>query len=153
MGLGTDDLDALCYKQTYLPIRFGGLGYRSSRDIAHEAFVAGFAMSAYSCQFPIGTIDPFLADAITSPELQNLPSLQELSSSWECICQHRPRITALAKAAAVGVVRPPISDPVEADDPNHWERVLLNQESVFECRFKSQVVRGVPSEDNSTSWM
>jgi hypothetical protein len=66
---------------------------------------------------------------------------------------HRPRITALAKAAAVDVVRPPISDPLQADDPNHWERVLLNQESVFECRFKSQVVRGVPIEDNSTSWM
>jgi hypothetical protein len=39
-------------------------------------------------------------------------------------------LTALAKAAAVGVVRPPISDPLEADDPHHWVRVLANQESV-----------------------
>jgi hypothetical protein len=85
--------------------------------------------------------------------MHDLPSLQELRSSWEYICLHRPRITALAKAAAVGVVRPPISDPLEADDPHHWVRVLANQESVFECRFKTQVVRGLPSADDSSSWI
>jgi hypothetical protein len=153
MGITVNDLDALNYKQLHLPIRFGGLGYRSSRDIVHEAFVASFAMSAYSTPFNIGTIAPFLADAIAKPELHNLSSLQELSSSWEYICRNRPRITALAKAAIVGVVRPPVTDPSEADDPSQWERILLNQESVFECRFKSQVVRGVPPEDNSTSWL
>jgi len=153
MGVGANALDALCYKQIYLPIRFGGFGYRSSRDIVHEAFVASFAMSAYTRQFNIGTIAPFLADAIMNPELHNLPSLQELSSSWEYICRNRPRVTALAKAAVVGVVRPPIIDPLEADDPSLWERALMNQESVFESRFKSQVVRGIPPEDNSTSWI
>jgi hypothetical protein len=48
MGIGADDLDFFSYKQSCLPIRFGGLGYRASKDIVHEAFVAGFASSAYS---------------------------------------------------------------------------------------------------------
>ncbi len=151
MGIGANELDAFSYKQSCLPIRFGGLGYRASKDIVHEAFVAGFASAAYSSQFTIATIAPFLADATLNPEMYDLPSLQELRSSWEYICLHRPRITALAKAAAVGVVRSPISDPLEADDPHHWVRVLPNQESVFECRFKTQVVRGLPSADGSSS--
>jgi hypothetical protein len=35
MGRSHDDLDALHYKQIFLPLRFGGLGYRSSMDIVH----------------------------------------------------------------------------------------------------------------------
>ena len=86
MGRSQDDLDALQYKQIFLPLRFGGLVYRSSMDIVHEAYTARFATVAYATHFSIPKVAPFLLQDILSPETSNLPSLKALNHSWNTIC-------------------------------------------------------------------
>ncbi len=96
---------------------------------------------------------PFLLQDLLSPETSSLPSLQAISASWEIICKREPRIIALSKAAIMGVLLcPPIQDPDDTVPPN-WERILQAQESLFQNRFKSQVVLGIIiTDDPSTSW-
>ncbi len=151
MGRSQDDLDALQYKQIFLPLRFGGLGYRSSMDIVHEAYTTRFATVAYATQFSIPKVAPFLLQDILSPENSNLPSLKALNHSWNTICERHPRIVALSKAAIRGLLCPPA--PVNDDNlETNSERAFLAQESMFHTRFKSQAVLGIPPYVPSTSW-
>jgi hypothetical protein len=75
----------------------------------------------------------------------------EINSSWEIICKRHPRMIALSKAAAMGVLRPPAQNP-EDDGTHNWERIFQTQESLFHTRFKNQVVLGASTHDPATSW-
>ena len=151
MGLSRNDLDSLHYKQIFPPLRFGGFGYRSSRQIVHESYVARFASAAYGNRYNVSTMAPFLLQDLLSPETSPLPSLQAVSASWEIICKREPRITALSKAATMGVLCPPIQNPDDTVSTT-WERLLQAQESLCQNRFKSQVVLGIITDNPSTSW-
>ncbi len=81
MGLSRNDLDSLHYEQIFLPLRFGGFGYRSSRQIVHESYVARFASAAYGNRYNVSTMARFLLEDLLSPETSSLPSLQAVSAS------------------------------------------------------------------------
>jgi hypothetical protein len=146
-------ISGILKKYDFSSFTLGGLGYRSSVDILHEAYVAStqdsrFASAAYGNRFSIQTIAPFLLEDVLSPETSPLPSLMAINSSWEIICKRHPRMIALSKAATMGVLRPPVQDP-EDNDTHNWDRILQAQESLFHTRFKNQavLVLGAPTHD------
>ena len=47
-GKTVDVIPDLIWRQIYLPQRFGGCGYRKSKDVFVLSFLGGFAMAAYS---------------------------------------------------------------------------------------------------------
>ena len=143
-----DVIPDLIWRQIYLPQRFGGCGYRKSKDVFVLSFLGGFAMAAYSPIYNIPLIAPFLTEDVKWPEESELPSLRAVSDAWRST-ESLVRVRALCKAAVAGVVRPPSDDP-ELQDPDTFSQQLDDQEARFETRFKAQSVNGAESTPESS---
>ena len=147
-GKTVDAISALVWRQIYLPQRFGGCGYRKSKDVFVLSFLGGFAMAAYSPTYNISLVAPFLATDVEWPEESGLPSLGAVTDAWRST-ESLVRVRALCKAAVAGVVRPPSDDP-ELQNPDTWTQQLEDQEARFETRFKAQAVNGAVSTPESS---
>jgi hypothetical protein len=143
-----DAIPDLIWRQIYLPQRFGGCGYRKSKDVFVLSFLGGFAMAAYSPTYNISLVAPFLAADVGWPEESGLPSLGAVTDAWRST-ESLVRVRALSKAAVAGVVRPPLDDP-DLQDPDTWPQQLDDQEARFETRFKAQAVNGAASTPESS---
>jgi hypothetical protein len=134
--------------QSYLPQRYGGLGYRHSRDISGAAYLGGFAMAAYG-DFNVASQYPPLAADIASPETSSLPSLRELGLVWAAEITRTPYALAIATAAAARSVCPIDGSPEEDADPS---ALLQQQDTAYEVRWKAEFVEGKEiTEDRTTS--
>jgi hypothetical protein len=149
MGAGGELSPQAAY-QTFLPQRFGGLGYKRSRDISNAAYIGGFALAAYG-PYSIATQYPTLAQDIFCPETSSLPSLIALTQLWEEEVLLTPRALAMATAAAARVVRPSQDDLESEDDPALWPGILQAQETSYEIRFKSEFVEGNTLHESRTT--
>jgi hypothetical protein len=121
-GTAVDAIPDLIWRQICLPQRFGGCGYRKSKDMFVLSFLGGFAMAACSPTHNISLAAPFLAADVEWPEESGLPSLGAVTDAWRGT-ESLVRVRALSKAAVAGVVRPPSDDP-ELQDPGTWPQQL-----------------------------
>ena len=149
-GTAVDAIPDLIWRQIHLPQRFGGCGYRKSKDVFVLSFLGGFAMAAYSPIYNISLVAPFLAADVEWPEESGLPSLGAVTSAWRST-ESLVRVRALSKAAVAGVVRPPSDDP-DLQDPDTWPQQLDDQEARFETRFKAQAVNGAAVSTPESSY-
>ncbi len=105
--LGKTELSEEAKTQSFMPLRFAGLGYRSSEDMASAAYIGGFTLAS----FGIGGIGdkPELRQEIEQPENHRtqFPSLQDLHYAWNGTILNSHRLQTICKGAVTGVLNEP----------------------------------------------
>ena len=105
--------------------------------------MGGFAQAAYGPHNTAQVCPSLLAD-ITVPEESTLPSMIALCRAWKEEIELSNRAWVLARAVAAKVVCPPQQEVFGDDefmtpDP---EKILQQQETTYELRWKSEVILG-----------
>jgi len=138
-------LPSLALDQLYLPLRYGGGGYRKSAHLKNAAYLGGFAMAAYG-RFNVSQIFPDLEGDVDFPEDSQLPSLVAVTDIFSVEVLQSEIVAVTVTAAAAGVAKP---DPASPDDldPDTFEEQLSAQTAQHETRFKSQIVNGKEPRD------
>jgi hypothetical protein len=149
LGLKAEDFVGFCQDQSFLPMRFGGLGFTKATSNRTSTFLGGFCTATLG-DYDVTSIMPFLAADVQGPESSALPSMVAVTAAWSELLLGCKRLWTLARAAAAEVIRPPSAEP-EDEAEGGFPKQLLDQEIRYEAKFKSQAVRGrVPGQGESS---
>ena len=140
LGLQPEDFAGFCQQQSFLPMRFGGLGFLLASSSRVSTFMGGFCTATLG-SYSVTSIMPFLAPDVQCPESSALPSMVAVTKAWSELLLSCKRLWTLARSAAAEVIRPPSADP-DDEAEGSFQKQLLDQEIRYEAKFKSQAVRG-----------
>jgi hypothetical protein len=146
LGLKPESFVGFCQRQSFLPMRFGGLGFLLASSSRLSTFLGGFCTATLG-DYNVTSIMPFLAPDVQGPESSQLPSMVAVTKTWRDLLLSCKRLWTLARSAGAGVIRPQSADADDEEEGSH-QKQLTDQEARYEAKFKSQAVRGrVPGEN------
>ena len=140
LGLQPEDFAGFCQQQSFLPMRFGGLGFLLASSSRVSTFMGGFCTATLG-SYSVTSIMLFLAPDVQCPESSALPSMVAVTKAWSELLLSCKRLWTLARSAAAEVIRPPSADP-DDEAEGSFQKQLLDQEIRYEAKFKSQAVKG-----------
>ena len=144
--LGKTELSEEVIAQSFMPVRFGGLGYRSSDSIADAAYIGGFALASFGIG-GIGDIKPELRQVIEQPEnhRSQFPSLQDLYHAWNMAILDSDRLQTICKGAITGVLNEPRPENENLTE-DEWSRAMANdrekEHAKYEIMWKQEFIQG-----------
>ncbi len=109
-----------------MPVRFAGLGYRSSEVMASAAYIGGFTLASFGIG-GIGDIKPKLRQVIEQPENNRtqFPSLQDLYYAWNGTILKSHRLQTICNGAVTGVLNEPRPENENLTE-DEWSKAMAN---------------------------